>query len=80
MKTIVRLLFVSMLLLSSTLGAQEFFSVTGRVQDAATKKSLSFASIQLLTTNISNVSNSEGIFVLKIPNHTKADTVFISYL
>jgi len=80
MKTFVRLLFVSMLLLSSTLGAQEFFSITGRVQDAATKKNLSFASIQLLTTNISNVSNSEGIFVLKIPNHTKADTVFISYL
>lgn len=80
MKTIVKLLFVSMLLLSSTLGAQDFFSITGRVQDASTKKSLSYASIQLQNTNISNVSNSEGVFVLKIPKNTRADTVFVSYL
>ena len=80
MKTIAKLFFVSMLFISSTLVAQDFFSITGRVQDATTKKNLSFASIQLLTSNISNVSNSEGVFVLKIPKHTKADTVFVSYL
>ncbi|MFA5850219.1 MAG: carboxypeptidase-like regulatory domain-containing protein [Bacteroidales bacterium] len=73
--------FVSILIcLTVTLGAQEYKSITGKVQDATTRKALNFASIQLQSTNISNVTNSEGVFVLKFTASTKADTLLISYL
>ena len=73
--------FVSILIcLSVSLRAQDFKSISGKVQDATTKRALSFASIQLLSTNISNVTNSEGVFVLKFPSASKADTLLISYL
>jgi hypothetical protein len=60
--------------------AQDFYSVTGRVQDASSGKALNFASIQLISTNISIVTNSEGVFVLKIPTGVRADSLMISYL
>lgn len=60
--------------------SQEFLSVSGKVQDASNGRALGFASVHLLHTNISNVSNTDGIFVLKYPANTKADTLMISYL
>lgn len=73
--------FVSILLcLSASVLAQDFKSISGKVLDATTNRALSYASIQLLSTNISNVSNSEGVFVLKFPITSKADTLLISYL
>lgn len=80
MKTISRLLVLVLMLSVNTLLAQEFYSVSGRVQDASNRKNLSYASIQLLSTNISNVSNSDGFFVLKVPKHVTADTILVSYL
>ncbi|OFX80328.1 MAG: hypothetical protein A2X20_05500 [Bacteroidetes bacterium GWE2_40_15] len=71
---------LSLMLVALMSSAQDFISITGKVQDAATKKALNFASIQLLSTNISNVTNSDGIFTLKIPSESKADSVIISYL
>jgi hypothetical protein len=62
------------------MNAQEFYSVTGKVLDASSKRQLSYASIQLISTNISNVTNSEGNFVLKVPSVLRADTLLISYL
>lgn len=73
--------FVSILIcFTVSLRAQDYKSINGKVFDATTNRPLSFASIQLLSTNISNVSNSEGFFVLKFPNTTNADTLLISYL
>ncbi|HCT94010.1 MAG TPA: hypothetical protein DF637_07405 [Rikenellaceae bacterium] len=76
----VLLTLVSLIMLAGVSLGQDFNSITGKVQDSATRRPLSFASIQLLSSNISNVTNSEGIFVLKIPVHITADSVQISYL
>jgi len=73
--------FVSILIcFSVALRAQDYKSITGKVQDATTRKALNFASIQLQSTHISNVTNSEGVFVLKFNSAIKADTLLISYL
>lgn len=48
--------------------------------DASSKRQLSYASLQLISTNISNVTNSEGSFLLKIPTILKSDTLLVSYL
>lgn len=60
--------------------AQEVITIEGRVEDASTGKPLNFASIHLVNTNISNVSNADGDFLLKIPRSIKADTIMVSYL
>ncbi|MHC1778660.1 MAG: carboxypeptidase-like regulatory domain-containing protein [Bacteroidales bacterium] len=73
-------IIVPFLFLAQIISGQDFYSVTGRVQDATTGKALNFASIQLISTNISNVTNSEGLFVLKIPSNVKADSIMVSYL
>lgn len=62
------------------MNAQEFYSVSGKVLDASSKRHLSYASIQLISTNISNVTNSEGNFILKVPVNLKFDTLLVSYL
>ncbi|MPL85209.1 hypothetical protein SDC9_31177 [bioreactor metagenome] len=62
------------------MNAQEFYSVSGKVLDASSKRHLSYASIQLISTNISNVTNSEGNFILKVPVNLKSDTLLVSYL
>lgn len=62
------------------MNAQEFYSVSGKVLDASSKRQLSYASLQLISTNISNVTNSEGSFLLKIPTILKSDTLLVSYL
>jgi len=54
--------------------------VKGAVIDANTKKPLVFATINLLETNISTVTNTEGNFVLKIPAEVKNGKISISYL
>ncbi len=73
-------IIVPFLFLVQIIHGQDFYSVTGRVQDASSGKALNFASIQLISTNISNVTNSEGLFVLKIPANVRADSIMISYL
>jgi len=57
-------------------------TITGRVVDAVTGKHLVFASISLINSSISNVTNSEGTFTLKIPlsRQTSSDSVLVSYM
>ncbi|MDP3451551.1 MAG: carboxypeptidase-like regulatory domain-containing protein, partial [Bacteroidales bacterium] len=74
------IIMVSIMLMATVSTAQDLISLSGRVQDGANKRALSFASVQLLSTNISNVTNSDGVFVLKIPSGVKADSILISYL
>ncbi len=80
MKAFYRLTIIILTFTFNIMNAQEFYSVTGKVLDASSKRQLSYASIQLISTNISNVTNSEGNFVLKVPSVLKADTLLVSYL
>ena len=80
MKAFYRLTIIILIFSFNIMNAQEFYSVTGKVLDASSKRQLSYASIQLISTNISNVTNSEGNFVLKVPSVLRADTLLISYL
>lgn len=80
MKTIYRIITIILIFSFNIINAQEFYSVSGKVLDASSRRQLSYASIQLISTNISNVTNSEGNFVLKVPLYLKADTLLISYL
>ena len=62
-------LFLSLFLLLSFAHAQEpvsFMQLSGKVLDGATGKPLHYASVNLSGTNVSNVTNSEGVFALKV--------------
>lgn len=63
-------------------GPDSFCTISGKVTDALTGKYLEFASITLLHSSISNVTNADGIFTLKIPEQrlTDSDSVQISYM
>ena len=56
----------------------------GKVVDASTHEVLSYASVTLRGTDVSNVSNSEGVFSLKIPRETSSEAIvnvsFLGYL
>ena len=57
-----------------------FKQYRGEVIDGQTKSSLVFASIALEGTNISTVSNTEGKFLLKVPEEISAGNVRVSFL
>ncbi|MEZ7955000.1 MAG: carboxypeptidase-like regulatory domain-containing protein [Bacteroidales bacterium] len=80
MKAFYRLISILLIFSFNIMNAQEFYSVSGKVLDASSKRQLSYASLQLISTNISNVTNSEGSFLLKIPTILKSDTLLVSYL
>ncbi|MBP6453717.1 carboxypeptidase-like regulatory domain-containing protein [Bacteroidales bacterium MB20-C3-3] len=80
MKAFYRLITIILIFSFNIMNAQEFYSVSGKVLDASSKRQLSYASIQLISTNISNVTNSEGNFILKVPVNLKSDTLLVSYL
>ena len=59
----------------------EYLQIAGKVVDGATGKPLHYASIDLAGTNISNVSNAEGFFSLKVDIKTaNATPIVISHL
>lgn len=59
----------------------DFLQITGKVIDGATGKPMHYASINLAGTHVSNVTNAEGIFSLKIAPITPPDAlVTISHL
>jgi len=66
----------------SNLFAQGYIQVTGRVLDNNTAKPLHYASISLLNSTVSNVTNADGVFVVKIPTakFNALDSVQVSYL
>ena len=59
----------------------EYLQIAGKVVDGASGKPLHYASIDLAGTSISNVSNADGFFSLKIDVRTASDApVVISHL
>lgn len=57
-----------------------FIQFKGRVTDSQQKKELSFATIALIGTNISTVTNSEGEFSIKVPNNKQDGQLMLSYI
>lgn len=59
----------------------EFITLYGQVADSATGERLYYASVNLSGTSVTNVSNSEGVFSLKIPADVSQDAmVLVSHL
>jgi hypothetical protein len=66
-------LILALFLLLPLAGAQEpvsFLQLVGKVLDGATGKPLHYASVNLSGTNVSNVTNAEGVFTLKVSTAT----------
>ncbi|MCG2462439.1 carboxypeptidase-like regulatory domain-containing protein [Flavobacteriaceae bacterium F89] len=59
---------------------QNYRQYKGEVVDSDTNKPLVFATIGLDGTNISTVTNTEGQFLLKVPEKTEGDKVVVSFL
>lgn len=59
---------------------QEYSEFTGLVVDSKTKKPLEFASVIVNSSNISTISNLDGVFLLKVPATDLDKSVTISYL
>jgi hypothetical protein len=68
------------ILISIPLFSQQVITLRGVVRDASTENNLEFASINLLRSKISNVTNTEGVFSLKIPYDAIQDTIMVSFL
>jgi len=78
------ILIFAFLLLIPAISAQEtpeYLQIAGKVIDGAAGKPLHYASINLSGTNISNVTNAEGCFTLKVDARTLPSAlVTISHL
>jgi len=59
---------------------EEYTSYKGEIVDSETSKPLVFASLTLVGTNISTVTNTEGRFLLKVPANTESTTLEVSFL
>lgn len=68
--------FLSITLLSSQ-NSKEF---KGKIIDSESKKSLALADILITGTNISTITNTEGEFLLKVPNEYLSESLQVSFL
>ena len=57
-----------------------FTQYKGKVSDSQNRRELSFATISLLGTNISTITNSEGEFSIKIPIGKINSQLMLSYI
>lgn len=53
--------------------AEAFLTVYGKVMDGRTEQPVAYASVSLAGTPVSNVTNADGLFSLKIPAGTPSD-------
>lgn len=65
---------------SQEIETSEFKEYKGLVQDAKSKKSLEFASLVVNGTNISTITNTDGEFLLKVPQDLLGKSVTVTYL
>ena len=72
---------ISMLLVAFSLNAQvDFKEFYGKVIDGNSNKVLEAVSLNIIETNISTITNSEGDFSLKVPNKYLESKVVVSML
>lgn len=77
----VTLLLLLFAVMPQGLFAQDFVTVSGVVKDVLRGTPLHYASVTLEGTHVSNVTNEEGCFSLKVPVGTDKDNLLIiSYL
>ncbi|MEJ2162430.1 MAG: carboxypeptidase-like regulatory domain-containing protein [Robiginitalea sp.] len=88
----IKLLFLCLLLLTvssgQTIMAQDetaetempFRQYSGEILDSESREPLGFATLILQNQNISTVTNSEGKFLLKIPQSVESGTIEVSFL
>ncbi|KFB00701.1 hypothetical protein IA57_09565 [Mangrovimonas yunxiaonensis] len=81
------LIFLAVVLLSTSyftpgfaFQEQAFTEYKGAVYDANDKTPLTFADITLEDTNMSTISNTEGEFLLKVPNALLNKSITVSFL
>lgn len=79
------LIWMTFLLMVPCLQAQQqedagFTEYKGVVMDAKTNKVLEFATVNLMNSNISTISNIDGAFLLKVPDELGQGNVVVSYL
>lgn len=79
------IIWITLLLMVPALQAQQqedagFTEYKGVVTDSKSNKVLEFATINLMNSNISTISNIDGAFLLKVPDELKQGNVVISYL
>jgi len=67
-------------LLTPVFGQDAFQEYKGAVEDEETKKSLDLVNLTVKGTNISTITNSEGEFIIKIPNENTEGALLISLL
>ena len=67
-------------LMAFSLNAQDFIEYSGKVIDGKSKRTLEAASLNVNETNISTITNSEGEFILKVPNQYQDSKVVITLL
>lgn len=70
------ILFVTAICPAASQNLRDYSEIAGKVIDAQTDKGLAFASVGLSSSNISNVTNSDGYFSLKIP-FSSPDTILV---
>jgi len=74
-------LCVVMLLVSFSINAQtDFTEYSGKVVDGKSKRALEAVNLNVNETNISVITNSEGEFILKVPNSLLGSKVVVSSL
>jgi uncharacterized protein YpiB (UPF0302 family) len=76
---------LALLLVIPSVAAQEqeesnFNEYKGVVVDAKTKKVLEFATVSISNSNISTISNTDGVFLLKVPMDLVKENLIVSYL
>ena len=59
---------------------ESFFTISGVVRDKTSKKKLEYVNISVPGSNISSITNEDGVFVLKIKNSIPAKEVEFSRL
>lgn len=64
----------------SSVNAQTIETIKGNIVDSRTNHSIPLARVQANSTNVSTVTNSEGAFILKMPNNDTLDFLTITAL
>ena len=59
---------------------ESYFTISGVVRDKSSKKKLEYVNISVPGSNISSITNEEGVFVLKIKNSVPAKEIEFSRL
>jgi len=72
--------FISAEVIQVNADSLQYIRCKGLVIDAASNTPLSYASILVEGTNMASVTNSEGEFTLKIPQHLKTNNILITFI